>query len=96
MSKSIKTGDIVKIISGGHKNKTGKVVKVDRAKSLAFVEGINERVRHIRPSQMNPKGGKKNIHVGLNFSKLVVTEENKEIPKAKIVKKTDKKKEATK
>ncbi|MBQ3431010.1 50S ribosomal protein L24 [Candidatus Saccharibacteria bacterium] len=67
---TIKTGDTVKIISGANKGKSAKVVKVDREKNLAFLEGIGVRERHMRASYANPKGGKKEIHVGINLSNL--------------------------
>ena len=67
---TIKTGDKVKIISGDNKGKTAKVVKVDPKAGLAFLEGIGVRERHIRASYANPKGTKKEIHVGINLSNL--------------------------
>ncbi|MBR3257166.1 KOW motif-containing protein [Candidatus Saccharibacteria bacterium] len=70
MKSSIKTGDTVKIIAGANKGKSGKVLKVDREKNLAMIEGIGVRERHIRASYLNPKGGKKEIHVGINISNL--------------------------
>ncbi|MBR3204582.1 KOW motif-containing protein [Candidatus Saccharibacteria bacterium] len=66
----IKTGDTVKIISGSNKGKSGKVVKVDRRNGRAMVEGIGVRERHIRASYLNPKGSKKEIHVGIDLSNL--------------------------
>ena len=70
MKSPIKTGDTVKIIAGANKGKSGKVLKVDREKNLAMIEGIGVRERHIRASYLNPKGGKKEIHVGINISNL--------------------------
>ena len=70
MKTTIKTGDIVKVIAGTHKGKTAKVVRVDREKSLAMLEGIGVRERHLRPSYLNPKGGKKEVHVGIHLSNL--------------------------
>ena len=73
--KRIKTGDIVKIISGNNKGKTGKVIKISPADSLAFIEGIGNRTRHMRPTQYQ-KGGKKDIQSGIHLSnlKLVIDE----------------------
>ncbi|MBQ7802876.1 50S ribosomal protein L24 [Candidatus Saccharibacteria bacterium] len=66
----IKTGDMVKILAGDNKGKSAKVVRVDREKGVAMLEGIGIRERHIRASYLNPKGGKKEIHVGINLSNL--------------------------
>jgi large subunit ribosomal protein L24 len=74
--KRVKTGDTVKIISGGFKGKVGKIVKVSPKDNLVFIEGINTRVRHTKPSRRNPgvKGGKKDVHLGIHASnvKLII------------------------
>ncbi|MCL2444820.1 50S ribosomal protein L24 [Candidatus Saccharibacteria bacterium] len=75
--KRIKTGDIVKVISGSNKGVTGKVVKVLPKEDSALVEGVGNKVRHIRPTMLNPKGGKKDIHVPVKLSKLVLVIDEK-------------------
>ena len=35
-----------------------------------MIEGIGIRERHMRATQFNPKGGKKDIHVGIDLSNL--------------------------
>jgi large subunit ribosomal protein L24 len=72
MGNRLKTGDTVKIISGSYKGKTGKILSISAKEGTAKVEGLNSRVRHIKPSQMNPKGGKKDIHVGIHVSNLAL------------------------
>ena len=70
MAQNLKSGDMVKIIAGDHKGQTGKIVKMDRAAQKAMIEGIGIRERHIKATQFNPKGGKKDIHVGIDLSNL--------------------------
>ena len=72
--KRIKAGDNVKIIAGGYKGKTGKVTKVSPKDGLVFIENINTRTRHIKPTKQNPKGGKKDIQLGIHLSnvKLII------------------------
>ena len=70
MKQNIKTGDTVTIIAGDNKGKSGKVVKMDLKNHQAMIEGIGVRERHLRATQFNPKGGKKNIHVGIDLSNL--------------------------
>jgi large subunit ribosomal protein L24 len=53
----IKTGDIVRVIAGDHKGSEGKVVKVDREKNKAIVEGVNMVSKHTKPSAKSPQGG---------------------------------------
>jgi len=50
----IRRDDLVKVIAGKDKGKTGKVLRVDTAKQRVFVEGLNIIKRHQRPSALNP------------------------------------------
>ena len=51
----IKKDDSVKVISGNHKGKTGRVIKILKVKNRAIVEGVNLAKKLMRPSQ--EKGG---------------------------------------
>jgi large subunit ribosomal protein L24 len=53
----IKSGDIVRVIAGDHKGSEGKVLKVDREKNKAIVEGVNMVSKHTKPSAKSPQGG---------------------------------------
>ena len=53
----IKKNDIVKILSGKDKEKTGKVLKVFLKSNRIIVEGVNLVKRHTKPSQQNQQGG---------------------------------------
>ncbi|MBR3164425.1 50S ribosomal protein L24 [Candidatus Saccharibacteria bacterium] len=78
MGTRIKTGDLVKIISGSDKGKTGKVVSVSPKTNQVLIEGIGNRTRHMR-ANVGRQAGKKDIHVAINASKvaLVVDEKTK-------------------
>ena len=52
----IKKGDMVQIISGNDKGKSGRVIKVFTDKDRIVVEGVNVVKKHSRPSQENPQG----------------------------------------
>ena len=54
---NIVKGMNVRVISGNHKGKEGKVLYVIPKKERIIVEGINIIKKHIRPTQENPKGG---------------------------------------
>jgi large subunit ribosomal protein L24 len=45
----IRRDDMVKVITGKDKGKTGKVLHVEPKKSRVFVEGMNIQKRHQRP-----------------------------------------------
>ncbi|MCX5773335.1 MAG: 50S ribosomal protein L24 [Fusobacteria bacterium] len=53
----VKSGDMVQVISGKDKSKTGKVLRVFTAKGKVVVEGVNIVTKHLKPTQMNPQGG---------------------------------------
>mgnify|MGYP003335275553 CR=1 FL=1 len=78
MALRIRKGDLVKVIAGGHKGKTGKVVSTNAAKQTVTVEKIGLIKRHIKPSQLNPRGGTKEIHTALPLGSVaLVTDETK-------------------
>ncbi len=52
----IKRNDVVVVIAGSHKGKTGKVLEVRAAKNRAVVEGVAMIKRHLKKSQENPQG----------------------------------------
>jgi large subunit ribosomal protein L24 len=87
----IRKNDIVKVITGSKKGATGKVLAVNTKKSTVLIEGLGVTTRHIRPSQQNPRGGKKEIHVGIDISKiaLVVDEKALKTSRVGVIKKDD-------
>src|SRR3712207_2338349 len=58
MARHIKSGDMVVVIAGADKGKTGKVLRVLTDKDRVVVEGVNRVWKHVRPSQRNPQGGR--------------------------------------
>ncbi len=75
MANRIKKDDLVKIISGDNKGTTGKVLAVTADGVL--VEGVGLKTRHVRPSQLNPRGGKKDIHVAVPAHKVALVADEK-------------------
>ncbi len=74
----IKSGDTVKVIAGDHKNSEGKVLKVDREKNKAIVEGVNQVSKHEKPSAKNPQGGivKKEAFIHISNLSLIDPKSN--------------------
>ncbi len=70
MAKCLKVGDRVKVIAGDLKGQVASIVKVDKKAGKAMLKDLNIRERHVRRTQFNPKGGKKTVHVGIDFSNL--------------------------
>ena len=89
MAQNLKINDKVLVISGDHKGKEAKIVKIDRGAKKAMLEGIGVIERHMKKSYLDPAGGKKTIHVGIDWSNLKLVEAAKAVKPA--VKKIDKK-----
>ncbi|MBU0546947.1 MAG: 50S ribosomal protein L24 [Patescibacteria group bacterium] len=64
----IKKDDIVLIISGKYRGKTGKILKSFPKKNQILVEGINLRKKHQKPKKSGEKGQIIEILVPLNVS----------------------------
>ena len=77
MAQRIRKDDMVKIISGKSKGTTGKVLRVLPRKAAALVEGVGLKTRKVKPSQLNPRGGKKDIHVATPLHKLALVVDEK-------------------
>ena len=52
----IKTGDLVKVINGKEKGKTGEVLKTIPLENRVVVKGINLRTKHVKPTQEGESG----------------------------------------
>jgi len=53
----IRKNDLVQVIAGKEKGKTGKVMKILKKKNLVLVEKVNFIKRHSRPSARTRQGG---------------------------------------
>jgi large subunit ribosomal protein L24 len=72
---NFKTGDLVKILSGDDKGKTGKVLKIDRVKGRVLVEGINMLTHFVRKTEKTPQGGMIKKEGFINLSKAALAQE---------------------
>ena len=77
MANRIQKDDIVKIISGASKGTTGKVVQVLTKKNSVLVEGVGVKHRMVKPSQLNPRGVSKDIHVAIPIHKVALVVDEK-------------------
>lgn len=58
MKSHIKTGDMVVVLSGSQKGKSGKVLQLVKNRQRALVEGLNMVHRHQKPTDPNdPRSG---------------------------------------
>ncbi len=70
--------DMVMVIAGDDKGKTGRVLRVLREKSRVVVEGVNLVHRHIRRSQQNPQGGRVRREAAIHMSNVMVLDSDGE------------------
>lgn len=68
----VKVGDTVKVISGTSKGTEGKVLRIDRKKNRAIVEGVNVVKKHVKPSASNPQGGIEEAEAGIHMSNTML------------------------
>ena len=69
---SIRKNDVVTVITGEEKGKSGKVLSVDAAAGRVLVEGVNFIWKHLRRSQQHPHGARIQKEASLHQSKLAI------------------------
>jgi large subunit ribosomal protein L24 len=83
----IRKNDLVKVIAGKDKGKTGKVLEVLREKGRVRVEKVQVVKRHLKKgrSQANPEGGiiEKNASIALS-NVMLVSADGKPVRREKI------------
>ena len=66
----IKKGDIVEIIAGDDKGKTGEVLQVLPKKEAVIVAGCKVAKKAVKPSEQNPEGGFVNKEMPIHISNV--------------------------
>ena len=66
----VKTGDMVIVVSGDDKGKTGKVVEVSPKEGKVIVSGINLVKKHVRPRPPKEAGGILEVEGAMYASKV--------------------------
>jgi len=66
----IRKNDLVHIISGRERGKTGKVLILSPQRNAAKIEKLNLVKRHVRPDQKNPQGGTKEKEAWIDLSNI--------------------------
>ncbi len=65
-----KKGDMVQIIAGDDKGKTGKVLQVMAKKNKVIVEGCKIAKKAVKPTEENTKGGHVNKEMPIDVSNV--------------------------
>lgn len=76
----IKKGDKVVVITGKDKGKKGTVTKVIPSELKLVVEGVNVAIKHAKPSQANPQGGRVAKTMPIHYSNVQLLDPKVDMP----------------
>ena len=68
----IKRNDIVVVIAGSHKGKSGKILEILPAKGRARIEGVAMMKRHLKKSEKHPQGAISELEGSVHISNLML------------------------
>ncbi len=71
MARHVKKGDMVVVITGDDKGKTGEVLHVLPEKQKVLVQGVNRVYKHLRKSRTNPQGGRIQKEMPISISNVL-------------------------
>ena len=71
---NLKRNDLVMVISGEERGKTGKVMRVLHDTDQVVVQGLNLVFKHLRRSQKNPQGGRIQKEAPLPAGKVMLVD----------------------
>lgn len=77
----VRTNDLVAVMAGNEKGKTGKIIKVLRDKKRVIIKGVNLVYKHTKPSQKNPQGGRIEKEASIAVANVLHVCQNKDCKK---------------
>ena len=77
----VRSDDVVEIIAGNNKGARGKVLRALPGEGKVVVEGVNLVWKHVKPSRLNPRGGRIQVEAPLAASKVMPVCPNRECAK---------------
>jgi large subunit ribosomal protein L24 len=82
--KKIKIGDNVKVILGRDRGKIGKIKTLFHKKGKVIIEGINTKIKHVKPSKKDEIGKIIQFDAPLDISNVMLCDENGIVSKVAI------------
>jgi len=76
----VRRGDLVTVITGKDKGKSGKVLSVSPKDGKVLVERVNIVKRHTKPNQKNQMGGIVEKEASFSISKVMVLDPSNNTP----------------
>ncbi len=80
MPSHVKKGDVVVVVTGNDKGKTGEVLRVDAAAGKVVVQGVARVYRHLRPSRQHPQGGRIQKEMPIDISNVMPVDPKTNLP----------------
>lgn len=71
MALHVKKGDMVSVIAGDDRGKSGEVLRVLPESQRVIVQGVNRVYRHLKPSRQHPKGGRIQKEMPIHISNVL-------------------------
>ncbi|MBR5672167.1 MAG: 50S ribosomal protein L24 [Spirochaetales bacterium] len=68
----LKKEDLVQVIAGKEKGKSGKILKIDREKGKVLVAGLNMVKKARKPKRQGEKGGIVDIEAPIDISNVMI------------------------
>jgi large subunit ribosomal protein L24 len=68
----LRKNDTVQVISGRERGKTGRIVRIDRAKGRAVVAGLNMVKKAVKQRKQTDKAGITSVEAPLGLAKLMI------------------------
>lgn len=68
----LRKNDVVKVVSGKEKGKTGRILRIDQEAMRAVVEGLNMAKKAVKQKKQNQKGGITSVEAPLALAKLMI------------------------
>ena len=69
---SLKLGNIVEVLTGKDKGKSGKILSLFPKSNKVLVQGINVMFRHVKPTSKDKKGEIKQIELPISCSNVKI------------------------
>jgi large subunit ribosomal protein L24 len=68
----LRKNDVVKVISGKDRGKTGRILRIDTQSMRAVVEGLNMVKKAVKQRKQTDKAGITSVEAPLSLSKLMI------------------------
>lgn len=66
----VKIGDVITVISGSQKSKTGEIIKLNKKTGTILVKGLNFKFKHVKPNTDNEIGEIKQFEAAIHHSNV--------------------------